>query len=91
MNLRTTRIILWVPLILFFGFALVVAGGLIRTSSSTIRSRLIGQPLPDFALPPALPGRPSVSRAAFVGGKPRLLNVFASWCVPCAAESPIAT
>jgi cytochrome c biogenesis protein CcmG/thiol:disulfide interchange protein DsbE len=21
-------------------------------------------------------------------GKPRLLNLFASWCIPCAAESP---
>jgi len=24
----------------------------------------------------------------FTKGKPRLLNIFASWCVPCAAESP---
>ena len=22
-----------------------------------------------------------------LGGKPRLLNIFASWCIPCAAEA----
>ena len=82
-----TRALLWAPLILFALFAGLFASGLIKPSTSTIRSHLIGQPLPAFALPPALPGRPTVSTAGFVG-KPRLLNVFASWCVPCAAESP---
>ncbi|MDB5688729.1 MAG: periplasmic protein thiol--disulfide oxidoreductase DsbE [Sphingomonas bacterium] len=88
MKTQTIRLILWAPLVLFLIFAGLFASGLIRPSSSTIRSKLIGQPLPEFALPAALPGRPSVSRAAFTSGKPRLLNIFASWCVPCAAESP---
>ncbi|MDB5683524.1 MAG: periplasmic protein thiol--disulfide oxidoreductase DsbE [Sphingomonas bacterium] len=82
------RLILWAPLALFLVFAGLFASGLIRPSSSTIRSKLIGQPLPEFALPAALPGRPGLSRASFTTGKPRLLNIFASWCVPCAAESP---
>jgi cytochrome c biogenesis protein CcmG/thiol:disulfide interchange protein DsbE len=88
MKTRTIRLILWAPLVLFLVFAGLVASGLVHPSSSTITSKLIGQPLPDFALPAALPGRPSVTRATFTTGKPRLLNIFASWCVPCAAESP---
>ena len=83
-----TRALLWTPLALFVLFAGLVAAGLIHPATSTIRSHMIGQPLPAFTLPPALPGRPSVSRASFTGGHPRLLNVFASWCVPCAAEAP---
>ncbi len=81
------RPLLWAPLALFGLFAILFASGLIKPSSSTIHSHLIGQKLPDFALPAAMPGRPSVSTASFAG-RPRLLNIFASWCVPCAAESP---
>src|SRR3546814_1589464 len=33
-------------------------------------------------------GAPGVDKARFTQGTPRLLNVFASWCIPCIAESP---
>src|SRR3546814_10642200 len=36
----------------------------------------------------AMPGQPATRTADFAAGKRRLLNVFASWCVPCAAEGP---
>ncbi len=55
----------------------------------TIRSRLAGKPVPAFALPPALPGKPGLASADLATGKPRLLNVFASWCVPCIAEAKV--
>ena len=35
-----------------------------------------------------LPERPGVSSRDFAGGQPRIVNVFASWCVPCIAEAP---
>ncbi|MEN9926634.1 MAG: hypothetical protein RL268_2760, partial [Pseudomonadota bacterium] len=52
------------------------------------RSALIGKPLPEFALPAALPGQPGLARKDMADGKVRVLNIFASWCVPCAVEAP---
>lgn len=82
------RLVLWVPLALFAIFLAVVAVGLYWPSDRVIRSQMIGRPLPSFSLPEALPGRRAVSSRDFAGGEPRILNVFASWCVPCIAEAP---
>lgn len=82
------RLILWAPLALFVIFLAVFATGLIKPEGQTIRSQMIGKPLPAFALQPGVPTQPGLSSADFKEGKPRLLNIFASWCVPCAAEAP---
>lgn len=79
---------LWLPLALFAGFCLLVAWPLIRPPSTAVESQLIGEPLPQFALKPANAERPGVVTADFRDGKPKLLNIFASWCVPCIAEAP---
>ncbi len=49
---------------------------------------MIGKPLPSFDLRPSIPERPGVALADFQDGKPRLLNIWASWCLPCIAEVP---
>lgn len=82
------RVLLWAPLLGFAALLAVVAGGLFRPADRTVRSALIGQPLPEFALPPLAPGKAGLATADFRRGKPYLLNIFASWCVPCLAESP---
>lgn len=82
------RPLLWVPLLAFVALLAVVAAGLIRPADRTVRSALVGQPLPGFALPAAVPGKVGVTTADFRQGRPRLLNIFASWCVPCIAEAP---
>lgn len=79
---------LWLPLILFGGFFALVIWGLVRPADREVASAFIGKPLPEFNLPPATDERPGLATAVFKGNKPRLLNVFASWCVPCAIESP---
>lgn len=79
---------IWLPLALFLGFVALVAIGLLRPADRTVASTLIDRPLPDFTLPGSLPGTPGLTRADFADGRPKLLNIFASWCVPCKVEAP---
>ncbi|MBY8823033.1 DsbE family thiol:disulfide interchange protein [Sphingomonas colocasiae] len=82
--------LLWLPLAVFGLFFGIVAYGLINPAERTIDSKLIGKPLPQFALPAAAPGIAGLSQADLAeGGEPRLLNIFASWCLPCIAEAPV--
>lgn len=83
------RPLLWIPLIAFIGLFVVIAQGLYKPAERTVRSAMVGQTLPAFALPPVVPGKPGLASADFAQGQPRLLNVFASWCVPCITEAPI--
>lgn len=78
----------WLPLALFVAFFALVLVGLLWPADRQVQSAMIGKPLPTFDLPPAVPDRPALNTAQFVGGKPRLLNIFASWCIPCAVEAP---
>ncbi len=82
------KLLIWVPLAVFALLIGVAWHGLYRPNDPTVRSALIGKPLPPFALKPILPGKPGLDSASFKTGEPRLLNVFASWCIPCIAEAP---
>ncbi len=83
------RWLLWVPVLAFGALIAVLASGLFRPTDRTVRSAMIGQPLPEFTLTAIVPGKRGMSSKDFGTGQPRLLNVFASWCAPCIAEAPI--
>ena len=83
------RLLLAIPLLLLAAFASVALWRLSSPPDTVIRSRLEGQKLPEFSLPAALPDRPTVTSSQFTDGEPKMLNIFASWCVPCIAEAPM--
>ena len=80
------RIVIWAPLAAFVAFFVVVASGLLRPDDRLHPSKLIGKPVPAFALAAASSTRPGLA-SNDLKGSPRLLNVFASWCVPCVSEA----
>ena len=77
-----------IPLVLFAALAGVFLVN-IDKDSSVVPSVLIDKPAPEFSLPP-LPGYDKgLSREDLMTGKVSVLNVFASWCIPCRAEHPL--
>lgn len=84
----TKRWLLFVPLAimgLLFGAFIY---RLVTPAETLIRSQWIDKPMPLFDLPPATAGVEGLKSSQLADGKPRLVNVFASWCIPCRAEAP---
>lgn len=79
-------LILWLPFVAIIALFAAFYGALKNPDDHVIASNLVGQNLPEFTTAAAFPGRGGASTADFRDGKPRLLNVFASWCVPCVQE-----
>jgi len=84
------------PLLFFLGLAMLFWFRLGDGDPSRIPSALIGHPAPQTVLPPLgglladgvqVPGLDP----AILKGRISLVNVWASWCVPCHDEAPLLT
>jgi cytochrome c biogenesis protein CcmG/thiol:disulfide interchange protein DsbE len=84
-----SRALRFLPLLILIAFVGAVAWRLGSPADEKIPSKLVGQPIPAFTLAAATPGKPGLSSTELATGQPRLVNVFASWCVPCIAEAPL--
>ena len=80
-----SRTVRFTPLALLLLVVAALVWRLSTPSDTTVLSKLEGKPIPAFALPAALPAKPALS-SSDLQGRPRLLNIFASWCVPCITE-----
>ena len=79
------------PLIIFCGAGVAFWWALDSgRDPSRLPSALIDRQAPEFALPP-IEGidTPGLASSDLATGEVTLVNVFASWCVPCRAEHPI--
>lgn len=83
------RLLFLLPLAVFGVLAVYFAIGLTK-DPKLIPSALINKPAPEFTLPPiAGTTGPGLSTADLKQGHVSIVNVFASWCVPCAEEQPM--
>jgi cytochrome c biogenesis protein CcmG/thiol:disulfide interchange protein DsbE len=91
---RRRRLIVLLPLIVFAGLTALFLIRLNGGDPSLIPSALIGHPVPQTALPPIAGLKrdgadvPGIDPANFKGAV-TVVNVWASWCVPCHDEAPL--
>lgn len=93
-NVGRRRLLVLAPLIVFLALALLFVVRLGTGDPSRIPSALIGHPAPQTNLPPVAgldrdgAPVPGLDAASFKGAV-TVVNVWASWCVPCHDEAPL--
>jgi cytochrome c biogenesis protein CcmG, thiol:disulfide interchange protein DsbE len=85
-----TRALYLLPLAVFLVMAAYFALGLTK-DPKIIPSALIDKPVPTFKLPPIAGGKGNGFSSDDLQGDVTVVNVFASWCVPCRVEHPLVT
>ena len=81
-----SRAVRFAPLALLLLIVAALVWRLATPTDANVSSKLEGKPVPAFDLGPALDTKAALSSRDLATGQPHLLNIFASWCVPCVSE-----
>lgn len=74
------------PLALLLLIIVALVWRLATPTDTNVHSTLEGKPVAAFSLAAIVRNKPSLDSSELATGKPHLLNIFASWCVPCINE-----
>jgi cytochrome c biogenesis protein CcmG/thiol:disulfide interchange protein DsbE len=80
------------PFVIVLAVAALFLWGLRRPNPNELPSVLINKPAPNFVLPTLETYRDEWGQQVELSqhiGKPIVLNLWASWCVPCRTEAPL--
>jgi len=78
-----------IPIVFLVWLVIGLAWRLAKPGDTAIPSQMVERAVPQFQLPAAIVGKPGVASADLASGQPRLVNIFASWCVPCIGEASV--
>ena len=84
---RQVSLLALLPLAILLGLGAAFYWGL-WNDDEPLSSTLIGNPVPAVDLPP-IDGRNDGLATADLTGEVSIVNVWASWCVPCRVEMPL--
>lgn len=79
--------LLFIPAIFLVALAIVFLKSFEFGPRDVLPSALVGKPFPEFSYSELHNGQ-QLTRSDLIG-EPRLVNVWASWCVACGVEHPI--
>jgi cytochrome c biogenesis protein CcmG/thiol:disulfide interchange protein DsbE len=83
------RLLYVLPILAFGVLAYFLFASLNGTPPDQLPSALVDKPAPPLRLPPLDKNAAAFGRTDLVSGHVTVMNVWASWCVPCRLEAPM--